>query len=169
MVTAAFFYIFALMVLAGGVLTITRKNPVHSALWLIVSWLGVAGVYLLLSAEFLFVVQIMLYIGGIVLLILFVIMLVNLDETVKLKQFNNAWWVALGCAVVVGVEIFYVIRNGLDALRIPEAAAQSPATAGNVEMLADVLFSEYLVPFEIASLLLLVAVVGSVVMAKKRI
>jgi NADH:ubiquinone oxidoreductase subunit K len=94
MVDTLFFYIFAALVLGGGVLTVTRPNAVHSALWLIVTLLGTAGLFLLRGAEFLFAVQIVLYIGGVVLLILFVVMLVNLDATAKLRQFNKQWWVA---------------------------------------------------------------------------
>lgn len=169
MVTTGFFYFFALMVLGGAVLTITRRNAVHAALWLIVSLLGVAGIFLLRQAEFLFVVQIMLYIGGIVLLILFVIMLVNLDQTAKLRQFNRQWWLVLACAAVVGAELLYVLRRGLAAFELPAAATPPAAAAYSTARLADVLFSEYLLPFEIASVLLLAAVVGSVVMAKKRV
>ena len=76
-------------------LTITRRNAMHSAISLIVSLLGVAGLYLLQQAEFLFAVQIVLYIGGIMVLFLFVIMLVNLDEAAKERQFNRQWLVAL--------------------------------------------------------------------------
>ena len=171
MLDTIFFYIFALMTLGGGILTITRRNAVHSAISLIVSLLGVAGLYLLQHAEFLFAVQIILYIGGIMVLFLFVIMLVNLDEAAKQRQFNRQWWVALACLVGIGLEIAYFVSRGgaafpwTDQTRVP-----APVTKlGNTELLADVLFSEYLLPFEIASVLLLVAVVGSVYMAKKEI
>ena len=169
MVDTVLFYIFALLVLGGGVLTITRRNSVHAALWLIVSLLGTAGLFLLRQAEFLFAVQIVLYIGGVVLLILFVVMLVNLDETARVRQFNKQWWIALACAVVVGAELMFLLRRGLGSLELAEGAPANAAVEGNTERLADVLFSEYLLPFEIASLLLLVAIVGSVVMAKKRL
>jgi NADH-quinone oxidoreductase subunit J len=166
-----FFYIFALMTLAGGILTVTRRSAVHSALSLIVSLLGVAGLYLLQRAEFLFAVQIILYIGGIMVLFLFVIMLVNLDEAAKERQFNRQWWVAIACLVGVGLEIAYFMTRGASAFPWPpESKTVVPASSvGNTEMLADVLFSEYLLPFEIASLLLLVAVIGSVYMAKKEV
>src|SRR3954452_23819049 len=95
---AFFFYAFALMTLAGAVLTLTRRNAVHSAIALIVSLLGVAGLYLLQQAEFLFAVQIILYIGGIMVLFLFVIMLVNLDAAAKERQFNRQWLVGLVAA-----------------------------------------------------------------------
>ena len=117
---AIFFYIFAAMVLGGGVLTITRRNAVHSALFLIVSLMGVAGLYLLQQAEFLFAVQIVLYIGGIMVLFLFVIMLVNLDQAAKEKQFNGQWWIALVCVVVVGVQVFWFLSKGGAAFKIAQ-------------------------------------------------
>ena len=170
MTDTLFFYSFALLTLAGAVLTITRRSAVHSAIWLIVSLLGVAGLFLLQHAEFLFAVQIILYIGGIMVLFLFVIMLVNLDQAARQAQFNKAWWLALACAVAVGAEVLYFLHRGAGAFRIAAAgAAPAAGGAGNVEQLADVLFSEYLVPFEVASILLLAAIVGSVIMAKKRV
>jgi NADH-quinone oxidoreductase subunit J len=170
MLNTFFFYIFAALVLGGGVLTITRRSAVHSAIWLIVSLLGVAGLYLNLSAEFLFAVQIVLYVGGIMVLFLFVIMLVNLDEAARVRQFNRQWAVALAAVLAVGGEIAYFLYRGQGTFHLAES--QYPplaAPGGNVELIANSLFSEYLLPFELASVLLLVAVVGSVVMAKKRI
>jgi len=170
LIDSVLFYIFAVMVLGGGILTITRRNAVHSAISLIVSLLGVAGLYLLQKAEFLFAVQIVLYIGGIMVLFLFVIMLVNLDQAAKERQFNKQWLIALVAAGLVGAQIGWFVYKGKDAFAIASTAMPgASAGQGNTEEIARVLFSEYLVPFEIASVLLLVAVVGSVVMAKKRI
>ena len=171
MLDTIFFYVFALMTLGGGVLTITRSNAVHSAISLIVSLLGVAGLYLLQHAEFLFAVQIILYIGGIMLLFLFVIMLVNLDEAAKERQFNRQWWVALICLGGVALQIGWFLWHGSSAFPWVKAleAPMAPTAVGTTEAIADVLFSEYLLPFELASVLLLVAVVGSVYMAKKEI
>ena len=166
MIDTVFFYFFALLTLGGGILTVTRKSAVHSAISLIVSLLGVAGLFLLQKAEFLFVAQIVLYIGGIMVLFLFVIMLVNLDEAARVRQFNQQWWVALACVLAVAAEIAYFLRKPLHLAAAGPPVSGSP---GNVERVADLLFSQYLLPFEIASLLLLAAVVGSVVMAKKRV
>ena len=168
------FYIFALMVLGGGVLTITRTSAMHAAISLIVSLLGVAGLYLLQQAEFLFAVQIILYVGGIMLLFLFVIMLVNLDQAAKQRQFNKQWTIALVAVAAVGAQVAWFIHAGQDSFHFaaPLAAGMpigTPAGLGNTEQIADSLFGEYLLPFELVSVLLLVAVVGSVVMAKKRI
>jgi NADH-quinone oxidoreductase subunit J len=168
MLDAVFFYTFAAMTLIGAISTITRKSAVHSAIWLIVSLLGVAGLYLLEQAEFLFAVQIVLYIGGIMVLFLFVIMLVNLDEAARERQFNHQWWLALACVVAVGGEILYVLAKGAAGFPLP-APVHAGAAAGNTEQIATVLFHNYLLPFELASVLLLVAIVGSVIMAKKRV
>jgi NADH-quinone oxidoreductase subunit J len=170
LIDTVFFYTFAAITLIGGLLTITRRNAVHSAIWLIVSLLGVAGLYLLQRAEFLFAVQIVLYVGGIMVLFLFVIMLVNLDQAAKEKQFNGQWLVALAAVAAVAAEIGYFLYRGKESFHVAESAAGAvAANVGNTQAVADTLFQEYLLPFEIASLLLLVAVVGSVVMAKKRI
>ncbi|MGA3258981.1 MAG: NADH-quinone oxidoreductase subunit J [Bryobacteraceae bacterium] len=169
MLDTVLFYSFAVLVLGGGILTITRRNAVHSAISLIVSLLGVAGLYLLQAAEFLFAVQIVLYVGGIMVLFLFVIMLVNLDDAAKVREYNRQWIVALVAVAAVGAELGYFFHRGAASFHIAETAAAVPVAVGNTEALADSLFSEYLLPFEIASLVLLVAVVGSVIMAKKRI
>ncbi len=171
LIDSILFYCFAVLVLGGGILTITRRSAVHAAISLICSLIGVAGLYLLQQAEFLFAVQIVLYVGGIMVLFLFVIMLVNLDLAAKERQFNKAWPVGLAAALAVAAEVGYFLYRGAGAFHIAESgpAQAAASTLGNTEMVADSLFSEYLLPFEIASILLLVAVVGAVVMAKRRI
>src|SRR6185369_5337212 len=150
MLDTVLFYIFAVMVLAGAILTITRHNAVHSAISLIVSLLGVAGLYLLQKAEFLFAVQIVLYIGGIMVLFLFVIMLVNLDQAAKQRQFNKQWLVGLSGAGLAGALIGWFVVKGKDAFAIATPAMPGAAPGeGNTEEIARVLFSEYLLPFEI--------------------
>jgi NADH-quinone oxidoreductase subunit J len=168
LIDTVFFYAFALLVLGGAILTITRRNAVHSAISLIVSLLGVAGLYLLQQAEFLFAVQIVLYVGGIMVLFLFVIMLVNLDQMAKERSsIGNGWWRWRRWRGGRGDRLLLLSRAARSTSRSP--ACRRPAALGNTERWPTSLFSEYLLPFEIASILLLVAVVGSVVMAKKRI
>jgi NADH-quinone oxidoreductase subunit J len=164
-----FFYLFALLTLGGAVLTVALRNAVHCAISLIVSLAGVAGLYLLQKAEFLFAVQIVLYIGGIMVLFLFVIMLVNLDSASQERQYHRRWVVALPCAVAVGgLVVAFLVKGGGAFQVVRQPAVSASGAGGNIEQLADVLFSEYLLPFEVASLLLLVAIVGSVIMAKKK-
>ena len=167
MLDTFFFYAFALLTIGGAIATVTRRSAVHSALSLIVSLLGVAGLYLLQRAEFLFAVQILLYIGGIMVLFLFVIMLVNLDDAARQKQFNRQWLLGVVTALLVGVQIVWMLKSA-GAIEIPSPSPVTSAeTGGNIERLADLLFRDYLVPFEAASLLLLVAIVGSVMLARK--
>ena len=157
--------------LGGGVLTITRRNAVHSAISLIVSLLGVAGLYLLQQAEFLFAVQIVLYVGGIMVLFLFVIMLVNLDQAAKERQFNRQWLVALAAVAGGGAQIGYFLYRGKDGVPLRGAARRRRVRrhgqhrdGRGLAVLANTCCRS-----RSRRVLLLVAVVGSVVMAKKRI
>src|SRR5215471_5328181 len=150
MMDALLFYFFATLVLGGAIFTVTRRSAVHSAISLIVSLIGVAGLYLLQQAEFLFAVQIVLYVGGIMVLFLFVIMLVNLDQAAKQRQFNRQWGLALLCVAAVGAEVGYFVRKGASAFEVAKPAAPAGVSAGgNTEQIAAVLFSQYLLPFEI--------------------
>jgi NADH-quinone oxidoreductase subunit J len=169
MTDTVFFYAFAALTLAGAILTVTLRNAVHCAISLIASLAGVAGLYLLQRAEFLFAVQIVLYIGGIMVLFLFVIMLVNLDDAARQRQYHRHWLVGLVCAAATAGLFTLFLKRGAGSLELPVAAVAAAPAAGNVESLSMLLFREYLVPFELASLLLLVAIVGGVMMAKKRI
>lgn len=161
------FFIFAAIALAGAVLVVTSRNAIHSAIWLITSLLATAGIYLLLKAEFLFAVQIILYVGGIMVLFIFVIMLVNLDVAIRQIQFNRQTSVALVLALAVGgllpVAHYFLGRKiWLPPAKVAELGA-------NTEAVGERLFENYVVPFEIASVLLLVAMIGAVVMAKRRV
>ncbi len=187
-----FFYLLAVIILGGVVLTITRRNAVHSAIWLVVTLIGVAGLYLNQQAEFLAAVQVLVYIGGIMVLFLFVIMLVNLDEAARQRQFNHQWTIALGCALALLAELAYFVVKGKESFAFAESGTgpMQPDAAvleflkscreipglgpggflqPNTELIACALYRDYLLPFEIASVLLLVAIVGAVVMAKKEI
>lgn len=164
--TPFFFYLFAGIMLIGGVLVITRKNPVHSALALIVALLAQASIYLMLYAPFVAGVQIILYAGGIMVLFLFVIMLVSIDRSMKERQFNSQWVVGVIAATALGGLFVGVYTKG--ASIFPEHAL-SVVEDDNTQKIATMLYGQYMFAFEIASLLLLVAIIGAVVMAKKRI
>lgn len=164
--TPFFFYLLSGIMLIGGILVITRKNPVHSALALIVTLLAQAAIYLMLYAPFVAGVQIILYAGGIMVLFLFVIMLVSIDRSVRERQFNSQWLAGTVAATALGGLFIAVYTKG-KAL-FPEHAF-SNTESNNTQEVATLLFGQYMFVFEIASLLLLVAIIGAVVMAKKRI
>ncbi|HST09848.1 MAG TPA: NADH-quinone oxidoreductase subunit J [Terriglobales bacterium] len=165
--TTFFFYMLSGVAILSGVLVITRKNAVHSALALILTLLCVAGLYLMLYAPFVAGVQIILYVGGIMVLFLFVIMLVNLERAAKEKQFNQQWLPGILAALGLGTLFVLIYIKGKSAFVLP--ASPSIAEGSNTQAVGQLLYSNYMFPFEIASLLLLVAIIGAVVMAKKRI
>jgi NADH-quinone oxidoreductase subunit J len=164
--TTFFFYFLSGLTLLSGVLVITRKNPVHSALALIFGLLTQAGLYLMLYAPFVAGVQIILYAGGIMVLFLFVIMLVNIERAQREEQFNKQWLIGLLAAIALGALfiIVYVKGKSIFPVGMPQ-----PIESSNTQQIAVMLYGQYMFAFEIASLLLLVAIIGAVVMAKKRI
>ena len=129
--TTFFFYFLSAVTVVSGVLVITRKNAVHSALALIVSLLGQAALYLMLYAPFVAGVQIILYAGGIMVLFLFVIMLVNIEKAQKEDQFNQQWVVGLAAAIALGATVSAGLHKGqgpVSGPRNPDArAGQHPA------------------------------------------
>ncbi|MGA2235956.1 MAG: NADH-quinone oxidoreductase subunit J [Terriglobales bacterium] len=170
--TPWFFYVLAGLAVASGVAVITRRNAVHSALALIVTLLAVAGLYLMLYAPFVAGVQIIVYAGGIMVLFLFVIMLVNIDRSSKERQFNRIWPVGLAAACALLALFVSAIAKG-KAL-FPDRMITLPESS-NTQQIATMLYGEagkmgqYTFAFEIASLLLLVAILGAVIMTKKKI
>jgi len=171
MLDSVIFYFFASIAVISAALMVTRRNAIHSAIFLITTLLATAGIFLQLRAEFLFISQIILYVGGIMVLFIFVIMLVRLDVPLPQIRSRMQKWIALLVALAVGIEAGIVLWL---ARKIPGQGLifPNPAPADrlqpNTEALAGSLFHSYLLPFEIASVLLLVAMVGAVMMAKKR-
>jgi NADH-quinone oxidoreductase subunit J len=172
--TTLFFYMLSGLAVLGGVLVVTRRNAVHSALALILTLLSVAGLYLMLYAPFVAGVQIILYAGGIMVLFLFVIMLVNLDKAQKEEQYNKIW--ILGLLGALGLGALFVgvfVKSARSKTDVFHQLLHRPLIAfedsANTQAVGQMLYQNYLFAFEIASLLLLVAIIGAVVMAKKRI
>jgi NADH-quinone oxidoreductase subunit J len=171
MLDSIIFYFFAGVAILSAALMVTRRNPIHSAVFLITTLLATAGIFLQLRAEFLFAVQIILYVGGIMVLFIFVIMLVRLDVPLHQVRFSFQRWVAgfVALALVLEVAVTFLLLRQLPGQgSLVLQAAPPDRLPPNSEALAQTLFSSYLLPFEIASVLLLVAMIGAVVMAKKR-
>ena len=164
--TPIFFYGLAGLAIVTAILVITQKNPVHSAISLIFTLLSLAGLYLMLYAPFVAGVQIILYVGGIMVLFLFVIMLVNVERAQREERFSRQWPAGLAAAGVLGALFVFVYVKGSGIF--PQQVVALPE-GSNTQQIGVALYQSYMLPFEIASLLLLVAIVGAVVMAKKRI
>ncbi len=167
---ALLFYVFAGLALVSAVCVVTMRNPMYGAISLLVSFLSIAVLFLLRHAEFLAIVQMFVYGGGIMVLFLFVIMLVNLQQLKESKRFVPGS--SLAVAVVIGLAVLFVSTFlGLafwpppgDA---PELMTIDGELVGNTEAVAWALFREYLLPFEIVSLFLLVAMIGAVVLGRR--
>src|SRR5258705_10359913 len=160
MLELVFFYIFAAIAVVSAILVITRHNVVHSAAFLGATLFAVAGIFLTLHAEFLAGVQVIVYVGGILVLFVFVIMLISLERSVTERQFSRQWTIALITCAALITEFAYGIYRGKDSFLLPPAEAQTaPETlTGNTQIVGKALFTTFLLPFEIASILLLVAI-----------
>jgi NADH-quinone oxidoreductase subunit J len=164
------FYMLALVALGAALMVVTRPNAVHSALWLVLTFFAVAGLFILQGAEFIAAVQVLVYAGGIMVLFLFVIMLVPVNEEILQRRFASQKWIAGFCVLLLLGELAYFLSRGVGGFET--ATAPEPLPIGeltqNTEEVAMSLFSKYVLPFELASILLLVAIIGAVVMAKIR-
>ncbi len=165
-VAAAIFYVLASIAVVSGVMVIGSRYAVHSAIYLVLTFLSVAGVYVLLEAEFVAAVQVLVYAGGIMVLFLFVIMLVNLRDTLGARvRLHATVSGSIGLAVVA--LILYVYSRG----RVQPAftfGASVLTQGGNLQSVGASLYSDYLLPFEVASILLLVAMIGAIVLARQK-
>lgn len=161
------FILLAVLAIASALAMVINKNVVNSALFLVINMVSLAGIYLLLNAQFLAVIQILVYAGAIMVLFLFVIMLLNVEDEEKLfDKFRVKYFLAfiLGAAVVG--QIFYSIAGVADVL--PEISANM-AEIGTIEAVGDVLYTKYLLPFEMTAILLTAAVVGALMVAQYKI
>ena len=167
MLEAIVFYVLAAFILGFAVLVIAARNTVHSALFLIANFLCVAVVYVALGAEFVAVIQVLVYAGGIVVLYLFVVMLVNLkrvpDSASHPRRSSRLGFLLAG-AVLAEMTAILIYSAARPTATAPAATV---AAGGNTERLGLVLYMDYLIPFEVASILLLVAMVGAILLARK--
>jgi NADH-quinone oxidoreductase subunit J len=164
------FYTLAAFILGFAVLVVSTKDTVHSVLFLVVDFLFVAALYVLLGAQFLAAIQVLVYAGGIVVLYLFVVMLVNLKrppEAYQDPQRRTKIGFALSAAVLA--EVVAIAVWGYARPAPPLAPAQSIPVTGNTEEVGWLLYTDYLIPFEVASMLLLVAMIGAIVLAKREL
>lgn len=166
---AILFYAFALLVVVSAVLVVTLRNPMYGAIALLAAFLSVAVLFVLQHAEFLAGVQILVYGGGIMVLFLFVIMLVNLQELKESRRFLEQLPWALILAVL-GVFLFGFIFAGADFGAVADSTALTTIdgeVVGNSEAVGWNLYRDYLLPFEVASVFLLVAMIGAVVLGRR--
>ena len=162
-----FFIFLAVLAIASALAMVISKNTVNSALFLVLNMISLAGLFLLLKAQFLAIIQILVYAGAIMVLFLFVIMLLNVqDEESLFNTFRMKYFVAFLLGVVVFSQIVYSIGSFSDTL--PTVSAEM-TEAGTVESIADVLYSKYLLPFHIIAMLLTAAMNGALMVAEHKV
>jgi NADH-quinone oxidoreductase subunit J len=163
--TAILFWFLSALALLSATMVLISKNPVHSILWLIVVFFAISGHYILLNAQFIAIVNLIVYAGAIMVLFLFVVMLMNLNSDSEPKKNNTqrlAGIVAGGCLLLIMID---VLRSSVEVQNA--TAMVSEGSIGLIKTLGKALFVDYVVPFEITSVLFLSAMIGAVVIGKK--
>jgi len=165
------FYVFGIVAIIAALLFVTRRSPVAAAMWLVTTMFALAALYIMMDAQFIGAIQVLVYAGAIMVVFLFVIMLLNLGHGGVGDTRGLGWKLAAG-AVGLGIlaEIFALTKTRTPiTLTLPQGfTAQEVARTGAIAPIAAPLFNEYLLAFEVTSILLLAAVVGAVVLGKQR-
>ena len=166
MIHQLIFLYFAAVIIASAVLMVTRRNLIHSVMFMLLLFFHIAGVFVLLNAEFLAAVQLIVYAGAILILYLFVVMLLSVDRETQSVRANRFWPWLVGFGFVIAAEIALLVLRGT----FPADRGQAVKNAGaGVRELGVELYTNYLVPFEVASVILLVGLVGAVMLAKTNV
>ncbi len=167
MLAKLFFGYYATVIVILSLLVVTRKNPVRSVMWMLLLFFHIASLYLFLNAEFIAAIQVIVYAGAILVLFLFVVLLLNLREELKVKRFIGSWPAGLFVSAAILAIVINVIRSFV--LAPPgKYSIEYIKEATHTKALGTILYTEYLFPFEIASLVLLIAIIGAIVLAKRK-
>jgi NADH-quinone oxidoreductase subunit J len=168
MLEQTIFLILAFAAVFTSVMTITRRSPVAAAMWMVSHFAMLGGLYLTLKAQFIAVIQVLVYAGAIMVLVLFVIMLLNMTSSpLGAKRSLLMRAVTLGAAAALGLEIIAIVWSGTSSG--PQGLPASALAVGTVESIGTVLYTTYAFPFEAVSFVLLAAIIGAVVLAKKKL
>ncbi len=165
--TSALFYLFSAVLLFAAVMVITARNTVHAALFLVLAFASAACVWMLLRAEFLAIALVLVYVGAVMVLFLFVVMMLDINS----DRFREGFWHVLPLAGLVGaliaLEMALVLTNGFDVRQAP-AVTSAAAKLGNTKVLGIAIYTQYLYPLQIAAVLLLVAIVSAISLTLRR-
>ena len=169
MIQIVVFYLFATLVIASGVMTIVSRNPVHSVLWLIYAFFNGAGLFVLVGAEFLAFLLVIVYVGAVAVLFLFVVMMLDIDFAELRAGFAAYWFpgVLLAGGLLVVLVFGLLGRSGEGGITLPQGGPPEPEMS-NIVALGRLLYSDYLLIFEAAGIVLLVAMVGAIVLAGRK-
>ncbi|MBI4633602.1 MAG: NADH-quinone oxidoreductase subunit J [Deltaproteobacteria bacterium] len=163
------FIVAAALSIVGSLMMVTRRNAIHSALWMIATFIAIAVIYVMQNAQFIAIAQIMVYAGAIMMLILFVIMLVNLEkDSVPERKFSSRKFTGAVITIMLFFEILVIATAYQITGREAVYSASMLERTGNVRVMGSLLYGQYLFPFELASILLLIGIVGAVILAKRK-
>ncbi|MES9833831.1 MAG: NADH-quinone oxidoreductase subunit J [Candidatus Thiodiazotropha sp. DIVDIV] len=162
------FYVLAAVVLAAAVMVVTRRNPVHSALFLILAFFASSGIWMLAEAEFLAIVLVLVYVGAVMVLFLFVLMMLDIDIAVLRAGFIKMLPLGLIMAIAMAAELILIVGPGNFGLEKYAAPVRHAADYNNTEELGNVLYTVYMYPFEIAAVILLVAIIAAIGLTMRR-
>ena len=165
------FYVLSAFILGFALLVVTTKNTVHAVLFLVLNFLAIAALYVLLTAQFLAAIQVLVYAGGIVVLYLFVVMLVNLKRQPEDHSSpQRRPWLGFALSAAVLAQLGAILVWGSYGMPVdPHTMQNTDLAVNNVENIGRLLYTDYLIPFEVASMLLLVAMVGAIILAKREL
>jgi NADH-quinone oxidoreductase subunit J len=164
MATSALFFIFAGLAIACALSMVYHRNPLYSAISLIGVFVSLSCIYVSLAAPFIAAVQILIYAGAIMVLVIFVIMLLNLDEEVALDRLRYLYAVGGGLGLILLIQTFFIVYA---VMRAPQQTVDQAETVGKTLSIGQAMFTEYLLPVEIVGVLLLMAIIGGVVMVRR--
>ena len=164
MVTTALFFVFAGLAIACAISLVYHKNPLYSAISLVGVFIALSCIYVTLAAPFIAAVQILIYAGAIMVLVVFVIMLLNLEEDKPLNRLRYLYAVGGGLGLILLAQTFFVFYA---VMRAPKQAVNTQETVGKTLSIGSAMYTEYLLPVEIVGILLLMAIVGSVILARR--
>ena len=164
MVSTAIFFLFAGLAIASAVSMVYHKNPLYSAISLVGVFISLSCIYMTLAAPFIAAVQILIYAGAIMVLVVFVIMLLNLDEDKPLNRLRYLYALGGGLGLVLLVQTFFIFYA---VMRAPNVPADQTMSAGKTLNLGQAMYTEYLLPVEIVGVLLLMAIIGAVILSRR--
>jgi NADH-quinone oxidoreductase subunit J len=162
-----FFYLFAALIVGSAVAVVTTRNVVRAALYLIAVFVGIVAQFLLLAAEFVAVTQILVYIGAIMVLMLFGIMLTRARIGRDIQLTHDHWWIGLVTSVALVAVMGYALIDHYDDTPLPPNYEVADVNGSNTATIGDSIFRDFLIPFEVVSVLLLAALIGAIVLARK--
>ncbi len=168
MIQAIAFYLFATILIASGALTILSRNPVHSVLWLILSFFNAAGLMLIIGAEFIAMLLVIVYVGAVAVLFLFVVMMLDIDFAEMRAGFVRYLPVGVLLAVVLAAELVFAIGAWqAGSIQLAQRVAPIDPNVSNIQAIGELLYTRYVFQFEIAGIILLVSMIGAIVLTNR--